>query len=87
MKENTSSPFSGLLSEAFSNPTEFQKVMPAATENDSSQVMFKLIQTLANFHDSVADIYAQQGQTQKASYHYQMANRMRAEAQQNKRKL
>lgn len=81
MKDQTSSPFSTLLIEGrTSNPGEFQKVLPATSEQDHHQVMFKLLQTLSNFHDTVADMYASKGDNGKASYHYQIANRIRAEA-------
>lgn len=84
-KETPTKTFSSLLTEGFANPAEFKKVLPAATEQDHSQVMFKLLQTLSNFHDSIADLYAKDGNNGKASYHYQMANRIRTEAQQSKR--
>lgn len=66
------------------NAPEFTKVMTAAQDGDTHLVMYKLLQTLSNMHDTVADMYKLQGDSGKASYHYQMANRIRTEAQHNK---
>lgn len=87
MNDDTSSPsFSELLIEGIKtkNIQEFQKVANATANSESSLVMFKLLQTLCNFHDAVADIYAQKGDKGQATYHYQLANRIRTEAQHNK---
>lgn len=62
------------------NTGEFQKVLPAAGQGDTSLVMFKALQTLSNFHDVVADLYSQEGNESFANLHYQFANRIRSEA-------
>lgn len=63
-----------------SNTGEFQKVLPATSAGDSSLVMFKVLQTLSNLHDVVADMYTVKGEESLANLHFQLANRVRSEA-------
>lgn len=62
------------------NTGEFQKVLPASEQGDTSLVMFKALQTLSNMHDVIADMYVQSGDETLANLHYQLANRIRTEA-------
>ena len=62
------------------NTGEFQKVLPASEQGDASLVMFKVLQTLSNLHDVVADMYTTNGEEALANLHFQLANRVRAEA-------
>lgn len=69
-----------LLNEASKNTTEFLRSQQAQSSSLENLMMYKMVQTLSNFHDATADMYDAQGNTQKAKYHRDISAKLRTDA-------
>lgn len=70
-----------LLNEAVNKNTgEFVRTQNVQSPSLENLMMYKMIQTLSNFHDATADMYDAQGNTQKAKYHRDISVKLRTDA-------
>ena len=62
------------------NMSNFTRVENIPDSTDSSIILEKMLYTIANIHETCADLYKSKGNSQKAAYHNQLAQRFLSEA-------
>ncbi len=62
------------------NIHNFTRVQNLPDSKDSSIILQKMLYTIANIHETCADLYESSGNKQKSAYHSQLSQRFLSEA-------